>query len=350
MTITRPLLAGCLCAAFGMQPAHAHHAAGAVFTDEEIEIEGVVTEYNFKNPHVNIMLNVSDATGAATLWMATGPAAPPMRRWGWTAETIEEGQTLRLVGKKSRTGAPMLLMESAEIQSGRFVELDPHDGSIVRILQETPDDSQSPDASVTVPLTLSDGRPNLSGTWLGGLGRGPVPPPPFNEAGATLQAGFDALNDPAFADCADHGLVRQAMSGHPLRITQNEDRVRFEYEQGGARRVIRLDGRGPETDEHTAYGHHVARYEGDALVIETTQLVGRFTGTRGNALSDQSTVTETYRRADTADLGAVLEMTLVVIDPGHLTGPWEMGRRKNYAAFEYDFIETECQLPLSVGE
>ncbi len=350
MTCTRALLTCCLGTVFGTLPAQAHHAAGAVFTDEEIEIEGVVTEFNFKNPHVNIMLNVTDENGAETLWMATGPAAPPMRRWGWTAETIAAGQTLRLVGKKSRTGAPMLLMESAEIQSGQFVELDPVDGSIVRVLQETPDDSQSPDPSVAVPLALSDGRPNLAGTWLGGLGRSPIPPPPFNEAGAAFQAGFDALHDPAFAACADHGLVRQAMSGHPLRITQNEDRVLFEYEQGAARRVIHLGGRGPESAEHTAYGHHVARYEGDALVIETTQLVGRFTGTQGNALSDRSTVTETYRRADSPELGAVLDMTLVVSDPGHLTGPWEMGRRKNYAAVEYDFIEAECQLPLPVSE
>jgi len=350
MTYTRTLLASSLCTVFGTLPAHSHHAAGAVFTDEEISIEGVVTEFNFKNPHVNIMLNVTNENGVETLWMATGPAAPPMRRWGWTAETIEEGETLRLVGKKSRTGAPMLLMESAEIQSGRFVVLDSVDGSVVRFLQETPDDSQSPDASVAVALTLSDGRPNLSGMWLGGLGRNPIPPAPLNEAGAALQANFDVLNDPAFATCSDHGLVRQAMSGHPLKITQYDDRVLFEYEQGAATRVIYLDGRGAASTEHTAYGHHVARYESGALVIETTQLLGKFTGTRGNALSDRSTVTETYRRTDSPELGAVLDMTLVVTDPGHLTEPWEMGRRKNYAAVEYDFIEAECQLPLPVGK
>ena len=200
--------------------AMAHHAAGAVFTDEEIEVEGIVSEFNFVNPHVNIMLDVTDETGAETRWMVTGPAAPPMRRWGWTADTVQPGQLIRFAGKKSRTGAPMLLIESAEIQSGRFVELDPADGSIIRRLQEAPDDSQAPDANLAVALALEDGRPNLSGMWLGGLGRTPNPPPDFNAAGAALQAEFDALNDPAFAECADHGLVRQAMSGHPLRITR----------------------------------------------------------------------------------------------------------------------------------
>ena len=327
--------------------AHAHHAAGAVFTDEEIEVEGVVSAYNFVNPHVNVMLVVTDGAGVETEWMVTGPAAPPMRRWGWTPDTLRPGQLIRFAGKKSRTGAPMLLIESAEIQSGRFVELDPANGSVVRRLQEAPDDSQAPDASMAVALTLDDGRPSLDGLWLGGLGRTPNPPPPFNEAGAALQAGFDALNDPAFAECADHGLVRQAMSGHPLRITQNDDHLVFEYEQGAARRVIRLDGRGPASGEHTDYGHHVARYEGDALVIETSKLLGRLTGTRGNAHSDSSTVTETYRRADSPELGAVLEMTLVVDDPEYMTSPWQMTWQKNHAATDYRFIEVDCALPLA---
>ena len=90
----------------GSAPAHAHHAWAAVFTDEYMEIEGYVTEYNFKNPHVNIMLSVTDNDGVETQWMATGPAAPPFRRWGWSEDTVEVGQYVRLRGRTSRTGAP----------------------------------------------------------------------------------------------------------------------------------------------------------------------------------------------------------------------------------------------------
>jgi len=340
------VLSCCLTTAFGSHFANAHHAAGAVFTDEEIEIEGVVTELNFKNPHVNIMLNVTDQNGIETLWMATGPAAPPMRRWGWTDATVAAGEILRLVGKKSRTGAPMLLMESAEIQGGRFAVLNPDDGSVLRRLQEAPDDSQALNASIILPMTLSDGRPNLSGMWLAGFGRDPVPPPPFNPVGAALQAGFDSLNDPAFATCSRHGLVRQATSGHPLRITQFQNHVVFEYEQDAIRRVIYLDGRGTGTAGLSAYGHHSARYEGGALIVESSQLTGRLTGIRGNELSDQSRVTETYRRIDMPDTGPAIGMRLVVTDPGHLSATWELGWRKSYAATDYQFVDVECAIPL----
>ena len=70
------VLAVCFLVMLGAPTADAHHAWAAVFTDEVIEIEGYVTEYNFKNPHVNIMLSVTDEDGVETEWMATGPAAP----------------------------------------------------------------------------------------------------------------------------------------------------------------------------------------------------------------------------------------------------------------------------------
>ena len=44
----------------GTSPAQAHHELGAAFIDDEISIEGTVVEYNFKNPHANIILSVDD--------------------------------------------------------------------------------------------------------------------------------------------------------------------------------------------------------------------------------------------------------------------------------------------------
>ena len=111
----RCALAICLGVTLTASSAQAHHAWAAVFTEETMEIEGVVTEYNFKNPHVNIMLSVIDETGVETEWMATGPAAPPFRRWGWTEDTVAVGQYLQLTGRKSRTGAPMIVMVGSPV-------------------------------------------------------------------------------------------------------------------------------------------------------------------------------------------------------------------------------------------
>lgn len=329
--------------------AAAHHAQSPVYTNEYIEIEGVVAEYLFRNPHVNIALRVTGQDGAETLWRATGPAPTLWQRMGWTDDTVTEGQYLRVTGRMSRTGAPMVYVAADDIRDGYIVMLDPVDRSVVRAIQETANDSQMPDASVEVPLWLGDGRPNLSGTWVNALpvaARKRPSRPPLTQAAAAVQADFDVYMDPHFTECAAVGLVRVATSPLGLRITQHEDRVIIDYEHDAVRRVAYLDGRGPADTAHTPLGHALARYERDALIIESTHLLGSYTSTRGNALSEQTTVTETYRRVDDPEYGAILDLTLVANDPKNLTEAWELGWRKNHSA-RYDFAGVDCRVPLA---
>ncbi|MEE8238442.1 MAG: hypothetical protein V3S67_09035, partial [Gammaproteobacteria bacterium] len=151
-------------------------------------------------------------------------------------------------------------------------------------------------------------------------------------------------------NCEPPGLVRQAGSTpHPVRVTQNDDQVILEYEEYGGRRVIDLEGRGSESDERSNFGHSVAHYDGDSLVIETTQLLGNYTGPQGNPLSDQTVTVETYRRMDDPNIGAVLAMEMVVTDPGHLTAPWTVTWQKFYT-LGYEFIEVDCRVPFTYRE
>ena len=140
--------------------------------------------------------------------------------------------------------------------------------------------------------------------------------------------------------------MRTVTTIHSAEIEQHDDRVVVAFEGGGDGRVIYLDGREPETDEHTRLGHAVARYENGALVIETTQLTSRLSSIDGHLLSDQATTVETYRRADDPVRGPRLEMSIVVTDPVYLDGPWEMGWHKPHAAEEYEFTGVDCRLPL----
>jgi len=325
------LLVVCLGVMFTMQSVQAHHAWRSVFLEEKMDIEGYVTEFNLRNPHVNIMLSVTDEAGVETEWMATGPAGPTFRRAGWSENTVKAGQYLRLTGRKSRTGAPMLLLLGDDIRSGRLLELDPSDGSTIRQLLGTVAESDAPAGVASLPLALSDGRVNLSGTWVNGP-RERTAPAPFNEVGAALQADYDPLyDDPAFTTCSLPGLVRQAGSFHPMRIMQYDDRVVLEYEEHGGRREIFLDKRGPVTAEHSRFGHPVARYEGDELIIESSQLLANLGDPNGNALSDQTTTIETYRRVDDPEMGPMIEMRLAVSDPGHFNEIWNIRWRNIFA-------------------
>ena len=238
----------------------------------------------------------------------------------------------------------MMLLEGRGLQDGLLLELDPADGSVIRRVMGTNQSARG--RAVSLSPTLIDGRPNLSGTWLGGdPGSSGRTPPPLNEAGRATQAAYDPAADPAFTECEDSGLVRTVLTIHSVKIEQHEDHVILSYEASANGRVVYLDGREPETDEHTRLGHSVARYESGALVIETTQLLSRLSSNSGGMLSDRARTVETYRRADDPELGPQLEMNIVITDPVYLDGPWEMTWRKPYAVDEYEFDEADCRVP-----
>lgn len=334
------------CIALAAVPAYAHHAANATFdTSQDVEIEGYVTDFSFVNPHVTINLLVTDDSGSESQWVATAPAVAGFRRWGWTEDTLEEGQYVRLVGRKARHGGPMILLERADIEGGSLLEVNPADGSLVRVLTG-PKPDQTPGDLVVPPLTLADGRPNLSGTWLAvEPGSGPRPAAAqFNATGQALQDAFDPTKDPAYTRCEPRSIVGDITAIQSVRVTQNEDYVVLEYEGPGTRRLVYLDGREARSTEHTRLGQSIARYEDDALVIETNQLLGGLSNGRGNALSDAMSLIETYRRADDAD-NAALELKVVITDPGHLAAPWELGWRK-LQTHDYEFASVDCRPPV----
>ena len=213
-------------------PANSHHSARAVFTEEDIVVEGYVTKFIFKNPHISIYFDVVGEDGVVEEWMATGPATPSLSRLGMTADTLQQGQYLRISGKKGRNNRPMVLLSGSDISEGKaIVELTPGDGSILRVVGVQTSNRGSTSAEIYVlAMKLSDGHPNLSGQWFGGLKAmiTDQKTPPLNEKGESIQVTYDPINDPTFSECSgDPGLVRQAVSILPQRITQNEDHVLF---------------------------------------------------------------------------------------------------------------------------
>ncbi len=333
--------------------AFAHHSFAASFTEEVIQTEGVVSRFVFRNPHVTVYMDVTDDAGDEIRWMVEGGAANLLRQAGWTNETIQPGEYLRVTGRSGRDGVPMIQMGALEV-------LDPETRAVLR----TPNLGRSgydPGANgiASIPLRLADGRPNLTGAWVmggGGMGpRGPGDPGagmggniPFNQAGAALQAQWDPADDPQVA-CEDPSLIRQAgFTPHPVRVTQNDDHVIIEYEEYGGRRAIYFDDRAYRdgSDDLIKLGRSRARYEDDSLIVESTHIPAGPTSPIGNWLSDQTTTVETFRRDDDPELGPMLAMEMIVNDPGYLTGPWVMGWRKRYLE-GYEFIPVDCQTPLA---
>lgn len=104
MTVPRAIGRACLAAAcLAAGPAVAHHSS-APFYDETRSVEalGVVTRFEFKNPHSFLYLEAAGEDGGTIAWeIEMGPAVSLTRR-GWTPDTIDAGDEIRAVGRPSR--------------------------------------------------------------------------------------------------------------------------------------------------------------------------------------------------------------------------------------------------------
>ena len=97
-----------LCAALAGAPAAAHHSFAVHFVaDKIVTVSGVVTEFNFRNPHGIITLDVEGKDGAA-VWKAETNSPNILRRRGWTEGSIKPGDRVTVEGYPSRDGSNYL--------------------------------------------------------------------------------------------------------------------------------------------------------------------------------------------------------------------------------------------------
>jgi hypothetical protein len=81
----------------------AHHSiAGAYDTRREIKIEGVVTQFEFVNPHAFLTVEVRQAGGAPQRWRVELDDRGELSEIGMTAKTLQPGNSVIIMGNPAR--------------------------------------------------------------------------------------------------------------------------------------------------------------------------------------------------------------------------------------------------------
>lgn len=89
-------------------PAWAHHSFAMFDFDRRLTFTGTVEEFDWTNPHSQIVVIVPDSAGnPATVgrWAIEGQAPNIMRRQGWTKTTLKPGDKVTIVGFPMRDGS-----------------------------------------------------------------------------------------------------------------------------------------------------------------------------------------------------------------------------------------------------
>ena len=232
-----------------------------------------------------------------------------------------------------------------------------------------------PNLAAPAPKT-ADGKPDLSGIWQYMRPPGTPPPAPaaapapgatpeiipasvrtsqFWNLGASFKDGLPfqpwaaelhrqrvASNsrDNPDAHCLPIGLMQLHTHGQPRKMIQTPDVIVIIYEANSGLRQIFTDGRPlPQDPQPWWYGYSTGRWDGNTLVVETTNLrdLG-WLDVEGSPITESGRLIERFRRPDFGHL----EIEVTIDDPNAYTKPWTVTVYQRLLV-DTELIEFVCQ-------
>jgi hypothetical protein len=101
--------------------ARAHHSIAAVYDgSKQVTVEGVVTRFQFTNPHPLVMIEVADASGKSVEWRLEMDNRSELAAVGMTAETLKQGDRVVVTGSLARALANGLYIRSLDRPADGF--------------------------------------------------------------------------------------------------------------------------------------------------------------------------------------------------------------------------------------
>jgi len=102
-------------------PLSAHHWFNASYESGKIvELTGVVTRFDWKNPHALFHMDVADlSTGRTTRWVMEMGSPNGLARTGWSKSSLRVGERVTVESIPSRDGVPMGYPLSILTEAGR---------------------------------------------------------------------------------------------------------------------------------------------------------------------------------------------------------------------------------------
>jgi hypothetical protein len=200
-------------------------------------------------------------------------------------------------------------------------------------------------------------RPDFTGIWetytgapqarASGFG-GPRAGLPLTEEGQRLVEEYRALAGPerlnAAAHCANYGVpaVMGLPGSYPIEFVHKPDQLTIIFESNNETRRIYIGERQlpPERRLRSRAGYSAAHWEGDVLVVRTTDLLDG-QDQAANPYSEQASIDERFFIEIDANGTQVLTYAATITDPVYYTEPVVVERR--YQRYDGFILPYACQ-------
>jgi Family of unknown function (DUF6152) len=98
--------------------AFAHHGTANYDTTKTITVKGVVTGFEFVNPHVEIYWEAKDDSGTMQKWQGELTSPNRLSRVGWTKSTLKAGDPITIGGYPTKSGSHEIWIQKVTLASG----------------------------------------------------------------------------------------------------------------------------------------------------------------------------------------------------------------------------------------
>jgi hypothetical protein len=330
-----------LLAYFAWSSGAAHHSfAGFYDRDRIVEIEGVLTEVAWRNPHGRLRVDVTDEAGRVTEWSIETGTISIFRIRGIDPNFAKVGDHVRLAGQASLRSPTamyaqqMLLADGHEVLLSIGIEPRWTNAETGELLEPVFDERvaaaarRNADGIFRVWSTVLD-DPAAFPMFKGGY--------PLTERGKELHAQWNP-ESAALNDCTKKAMPLLMISPFPVEFVRDGDDILIRFEEDDAVRRIHMSASTPPT-EHTLLGYSTGRWENGSLVVATSHLVAELFDPDGVRQSANIRVVERFTPA--AD-GSRLDYRVTVTDPEIFTASFDLTRyfvwRPELQVHEYDCI------------
>jgi hypothetical protein len=312
--------------------ARAHHSAAAFDRTQTVSLEGVVTRYEWKSPHVYLWLAAPGADGATVEWEVEGQPPAVLRRVGWSQDTFKVGDRIEATGHPARNAQRKGLLLASLKRAGTTLF-----------------DGPSMTSAVTTPATPEVAADSIAGVWVTLLDPAamqtyifPGQRVPLTQAGIAARNAYDEVTMNPGLKCIPPPAPALMVVPDVKRITFEDGLIRIAGEFAAGERVIHLaETTSTEAATPSVQGHSVGRWDGATLVVETTNFtpLGGGIGLRLPSSPKKTLVERLTLDADGKGLTYAYELA----DPEMLTGPITSGGRWVYSP-DVEFAPVACDL------
>jgi hypothetical protein len=104
-------------------PLFAHHGRSNYDMTSTATVKGVVTEFQWVNPHALILVDATGDNGKIEKWIAETNSPNTLSRQGWSRSTVKVGDQITLVGHRVKGGGYYINFSKIVFADGK--ELNP---------------------------------------------------------------------------------------------------------------------------------------------------------------------------------------------------------------------------------